>query len=90
MAGQKPRIVTIPLTSFLPAIGLQPPSPMFHKYFSLVSASFSDSLIRSQLIGDQAASEYLFDISHASSASSEESACSVEPGSAEDVSKIVR
>jgi hypothetical protein len=42
------------------------------------------------LIGDKAASEYLFDISHASSASSEASACSVEPGSAEDVSKIVR
>ena len=39
---------------------------------------------------DQAAPEYLFDISHASPASSETSACSVEPRSSEDVSKIVR
>jgi hypothetical protein len=41
-------------------------------------------------MGNQAAPEYLFDISHAASSSTEKSACSVEPGSAEDVSKIVR
>jgi hypothetical protein len=40
-------------------------------------------------MGDQAAPEYLLDISHAASSSSQASACSVEPGSAEDVSKIV-
>ncbi len=37
----------------------------------------------------QAAPEYLLDVSHASASSSEASVCSVEPGSAEDVSKIV-
>ncbi|KAH9990394.1 FAD-binding domain-containing protein [Russula vinacea] len=36
------------------------------------------------------ASEYLFDIEHATPSSTEASACSVEPGSAEDVSKILR
>jgi hypothetical protein len=40
-------------------------------------------------MGDQAALEYLLDISHAASSSSQASTCSVEPGSAEDVSKIV-
>ncbi|KAH9990398.1 FAD-binding domain-containing protein [Russula vinacea] len=35
------------------------------------------------------ASEYLFDIEHASPSSTETSACSVEPGSAEDVSEIL-
>ncbi|KAF8492577.1 hypothetical protein F5888DRAFT_1806711 [Russula emetica] len=34
--------------------------------------------------------EYLIDISHVSAASSQASTCSVEPGSAEDVSKILR
>ena len=38
---------------------------------------------------DQAALEYSLDISHAASSSSQASTCSVEPGSAEDVSKIV-
>ena len=37
----------------------------------------------------QASPEYLIDMSCASSASSQASTCSVEPGSAEDVSKIV-
>ena len=41
------------------------------------------------LTGDQATPEYLLDISHAASSSSQASTCSVEPGSAEDVSKIV-
>ncbi|KAF8486365.1 FAD dependent oxidoreductase [Russula ochroleuca] len=36
------------------------------------------------------ASEYLFDIEHFSPSSTEASACSVEPGSAEDVSEILR
>ena len=39
--------------------------------------------------GDQASTQYLSDISHYSLSSSQESACSVEPGTAEDVSKIV-
>jgi hypothetical protein len=38
---------------------------------------------------DQASPEYLIDMSHPSPASSQASTCSVEPGSAEDVSKIV-
>jgi len=42
-----------------------------------------------KLISGQAAPEYLLDIHHASNASFEVSACSVEPGSAGDVSKIV-
>src|SRR6267154_4046383 len=42
-----------------------------------------------KLISVQAASEYSSDIYHASNSSSEVSACSVEPGSAGDVSKIV-
>jgi hypothetical protein len=42
-----------------------------------------------KLISVQAAPEYSSDIYHASNASSEISACSVEPGSAGDVSKIV-
>jgi hypothetical protein len=40
--------------------------------------------------GCQAASEYLLDIEHAAPSSTEASACSVEPGSVEDVSEIVR
>jgi hypothetical protein len=40
-------------------------------------------------MGHQAAPEYLLDILHAASSSSQASACSVEPGSTEDVSKIV-
>ena len=43
----------------------------------------------SNLVGNQATPEYLLDMSHASASSSEASVCSVEPGSAEDVSKIV-
>jgi len=44
----------------------------------------------SNLMGDQAAPEYLLDMAHTSASSSEMSACSVEPGSTEDVSEIVR
>jgi hypothetical protein len=40
-------------------------------------------------MGDQAAPEYVLDISHAASSSSQASTCSVEPGSAGDVAKIV-
>jgi hypothetical protein len=42
------------------------------------------------LMDDQAAPEYLLGMAHTSASSSEVSACSVEPGSTEDVSKIVR
>jgi hypothetical protein len=48
------------------------------------------SLICSNLMGDQAATEYLFDIEHYSYSNTEASACSVEPGSAADLSEIVR
>jgi hypothetical protein len=41
-------------------------------------------------MGDQAAHEYYRDIWHDASSSSQPSACSVEPGSVADVSKIVR
>ena len=40
-------------------------------------------------MGNQASSEYVLDLSHASASSSQVSVCSVEPGSTEDVSKIV-
>jgi hypothetical protein len=50
----------------------------------------SSGLRYSNLMRDQAAPEYLLDMAHASASSSEMSACSVEPGSTEDVSKIVR
>ena len=43
----------------------------------------------SNLMDNQATTEYLLDISHASASSSQASVCSVEPGSTEDVSKIV-
>jgi hypothetical protein len=42
-----------------------------------------------KLISVQASTEYSSDIYHASNSSSEISACSIEPGSAGDVSKIV-
>ena len=47
------------------------------------------SFMISNLMDDKASPDYLNDISHASLSSTEASACSVEPGSAEDVSKIV-
>lgn len=43
----------------------------------------------SNLMDNPATPEYLLDISHASVSSSDASVCSVEPGSTEDVSKIV-
>jgi hypothetical protein len=46
-------------------------------------------LLYRKLISVKAAPEYSSDIYHASNASSQASACSVEPGSARDVSKIV-
>ena len=56
-------------------------------YFPRMSLSHLCHFI---LMDDQAAPEYLLDIFHASSSSSQASTCSVEPGSAEDISKIVR
>lgn len=41
------------------------------------------------LMDNQATPEYLLDISHASASSSHASVCSVEPGSTDDLSKIV-
>ena len=57
-----------------------------HKYIFLVCHSLLWQFI---LMCDQATPEYLLDISHAASSSSQPSTCSVEPGSAEDVSMIV-
>src|ERR1700743_47019 len=89
MAGKKSWRMKVSTKSSVPAIRLRQLYPVLHKYLSLVSASFS-YLGYSDLMGNQAAPEYLFDISHPASSSTEASACSVEPGSAEDVSKIVR
>jgi len=55
-------------------------------FFSRTSLSH---LWRFILIRDQADPEYFLDIFHDIPSSSQESTCSVEPGSAEDVSKIV-
>ena len=43
----------------------------------------------SNLMSNQATPEYVLDLSHASASSSQSSVCSVEPGSTDDVSKIV-
>jgi hypothetical protein len=86
MGGQNCLRFKIRLATCVPAIRLQQLSLAFLKCFSLVSASFSHFF---NLINDQAASEYSFDIEHAYSSSNEASACSVEPGSAEDVAEIV-
>jgi hypothetical protein len=87
MASRRPLGITIPLTSCIPAIRLRQLSLALHKYFSLVSASFSHLFLSDD---DQVTPEYLFDIEHAYSSSNEASACLVEPGSAEDVGEIVR
>jgi len=55
-------------------------------FFPRMSSLIYDNFI---LMGGQASPEYLLDISHAAPSSSQVSTCSVEPGSAEDVSKIV-
>ena len=87
-ARQKPQGITIPLTSCILVIRLQQLSPAFHKYSTHVSASFSHFRY-CHLMDSQAATEYLLDIEHAYTSSTEDSACSVEPGSAEDVGEIV-
>jgi hypothetical protein len=74
--------------SNLHAIRLQQPSPVLHKYFSPVRAPCIICHV-AKLINFQASPEYSSDLHHASNLSSQVSACSVEPGSAEDVSKIV-
>ena len=58
------------------------------KFLSHVSRSpiYDNYLI----INYQASSEYFLDTSHLALSASEVCVCSVEPGSAEDVSKIVR
>ena len=65
-------------------------SGVSHVFFprSMSRRSFSH-LSHFILMCDQAAPEYFLDISHAASSSSQASTCAVEPGSAEDVSKIV-
>ncbi|KAI0291689.1 hypothetical protein BC826DRAFT_1021694 [Russula brevipes] len=62
---------------------------MHQRHFFSRAHPFSH-LWYSRLMGDQAAPQYFSDVSHASPLSSKVSACSVEPGSAEDLSKIVR
>ena len=86
MAYQKPHR-GLP-DSNLHAIRLQQPSPVLHKYFSPVRAPCIICHV-AKLINFQASSEYSSDLYHASNLSSQVSAWSVEPGSAEDVSKIV-
>ena len=49
----------------------------------------SSGLRHSNLINNQVTPEYVLDLSHASASSSQSSVCSVEPGSTDDVSKIV-
>ncbi len=88
MVGQKPSRSVTPQTFCVPAIRSRKPSRAHHKSFSLVSVA-SPHLWCFILMYDQASPEYLIDISHPSAASSQASTCSVEPGSAEDVSKIV-
>ena len=58
-------------------------------YFPRECIVLSFGLRCCNLTGNQATPEYLLDLSHASASSSETSVCSVEPGSTEDVSKIV-
>jgi hypothetical protein len=87
--GKKTWKRLVPLTSCVPAVRLQKVSLALHKSFTLVSATLSH-LHNSNMTGYQASSEYISDISHAASSSTQKSACSVEPGTVEDVSKIVR
>jgi hypothetical protein len=58
-------------------------------FFPRERVILSFGLRYSNLMRNQATPEYVLDLSHASASSSEESVCSVEPGSTEDVSKIV-
>ena len=86
MVSRRPWGITIPLARCIPAIRSQQLSLALLKYFFLVSASFSHYF---QSDHDQVTLEYLVDIEHAYSSSNEASACSVEPGSSEDVGEIV-
>jgi hypothetical protein len=58
-------------------------------FFPRERVVFSFGLRYINLMANQATPEYLLDTSHASASSSQASVCSVEPGSAEDVGKIV-
>jgi len=69
------------------AMRLQQLSLVIHRFFFPVSRSLI-MILHSN--GYKDSSEYLFDISHPAPSASEVSVCSVEPGSVEDVSKIVR
>jgi hypothetical protein len=65
-------------------------SPALRRYISLVSTLSVHPMVAKELmIHPQAAPQYTADNFHYALSSSQESACSVEPGSAEDVSKIV-
>jgi len=89
MPDKSPPRVTLPLTSCVPVTVLQQLSLTLHRSSSLVCTTFL-RFSCFNLMSDQATPQYLSDISHAAPSSSENSTCSVEPGSAEDVSKIVR
>lgn len=58
-------------------------------FFPRERVILSFGLRYSNLMSNQATPEYLLDLSHASASSSQASVCSVEPGSTDDVSKIV-
>ncbi len=88
MARQQPWRTGVLQTFCVHAMTLQKLSLALHKYIFLVCRFLIfDFFI---LMGCQASSEYQLDISHFAPSSSETSVCSVEPGSAEDVGKIVR
>jgi len=72
----------------MPEIRLKQLSSVFPEYFAPVRVSYPIYHV-AKLMSNLPAPEYLSDISHADSWSAESSACSVEPGSAEDVRKIV-
>jgi len=78
-------------SSWTPVRNLRKISPALHRYFSHVRNSF-ESFTRDplKLIPHPSTPQYTSDVSHYSLSSIQDSACSVEPGSVEDVSKIVK
>jgi hypothetical protein len=86
--GVRPWRTAIPQTFCVLAMRLQQLSLVIPKSFSPVSPVLLFIVLYSN--GYPASSGYSLDISHPAPSASEASVCSVEPGTAEDVSKIVR
>ena len=79
------------MTSNSFAVKLRPSYQTCPKYFSPVSTPHRVVVSTVERAASwKAATEYVSDNEHAYVSSSEASACSVEPGSAHDVGKIVR